>query len=192
VDDLLIEPNNHVTVDYELRDGDGVFLDGSGSEGAEPIEYVHGYGMLVPGLEAALAGLRAGDEREVIVPSEAGYGDRDEDLVLEIERSHFPDPSAVHVGDEFVAESPEGDEVAMRVVGVREDVVVVDANHPLAGITLLYRVKVLSVRPATQEEIETAATDFDEAREHVHGPDCDHGHDVTDVRRGSREAKRIN
>jgi FKBP-type peptidyl-prolyl cis-trans isomerase SlyD len=187
VNDLVIEPNNHVTVDYELRDEDGVLLDGSGGEGSGPIEYVHGYGMLVPGLEAALAGLRAGDEREVIVPSDSGYGDRDEGLVLEVDRSQFPDPNAVVQGDEFVAESPEGDEVVMRVVGVSEDVVVVDANHPLAGITLLYRVKVRNVRRATQEEIESAATDFDEAREHVHGPDCDHGHDVTPVGRGPRE-----
>jgi FKBP-type peptidyl-prolyl cis-trans isomerase SlyD len=185
--DLIIEPNNHVTVDYELRDHAGVLLDGSGTEGAEPIEYVHGYGMLVPGLEAALAGLRAGDEREVIVPSEAGYGDRDEELVLEVDRSHFPDPNAVSVGDEFVAESPDGDEIAMSVVDVRRDVVVVDANHPLAGVTLRYRVKVRSVRRATEEEIESAAAEFDEAREHVHGPDCHHEHDIASVGRGPRE-----
>jgi len=67
----MIEPNQFVTVDYELRDDDGEILDGSGADGADPIEYVHGYGMLVPGLEAALAGLRAGDERDVVVPSEA-------------------------------------------------------------------------------------------------------------------------
>jgi FKBP-type peptidyl-prolyl cis-trans isomerase SlyD len=185
VSELIIEPNNYVTVDYELRDHAGVLLDGSGPEGAEPIEYVHGYGMLVPGLEAALAGLRAGDEREVIVPSEAGYGDRDEALVLEVDRSQFPDPTAVAVGDEFVAESPEGDEIAMSVVDVRGDVVVVDANHPLAGVTLLYRVKVRSVRPATREEIENAAAEFDEAREHVHGPDCHHEHEVSPIGRGS-------
>jgi FKBP-type peptidyl-prolyl cis-trans isomerase SlyD len=184
--ELVIEPNNHVTVEYELRDNAGVFLDGSGVEGAEPIEYIHGYGMLVPGLEAALAGLRAGDEREVLVPSEAGYGDRDEGLVLEVERSHFPDPNAVALGDEFVAESPDGDELAMRVVDIRGDMVVVDANHPLAGVTLLYRVKVRSVRPATQEEIETAAAEFDEAHEHVHGPDCQHEHDISSVGRGPR------
>jgi FKBP-type peptidyl-prolyl cis-trans isomerase SlyD len=175
--ELAIQPNIHVTLEYELKDDDGEILDASDAEGGEPIRYVHGYGMLVPGLEAALVGLRAGDEREVVVPAEAGYGERDETLVLEIERSEFPDPKAIEEGDEFIAESPDGDEIAMNVVEVKDDVVVVDANHPLAGMTLHYKVKVRDVRPATEAEVESAAADLDEAHEHVHGPDCDHDHD---------------
>jgi FKBP-type peptidyl-prolyl cis-trans isomerase SlyD len=165
-----------VTLDYELKGDDGELLDASEGEGGEPIRYVHGYGMLVPGLEAALVGLHAGDEREVVVPAEAGYGERDETLVLEIERSEFPDPAAVEEGDEFVAESPDGDEIAMNVIEVKGDLVIVDANHPLAGQTLHYKVKVRDVRQATDEEVERAAADLDEAHEHVHGPDCDHDH----------------
>ncbi len=175
--DLTIAPNTFVTLDYELRDEDGDLLDASESEGGEPMRYVHGYGMLVPGLEAALAGLGAGDEKEILVPAEAGYGDYDDDLVLEVERSEMPDPAKVAVGDELVAESPDGDEIAMTVVEVRDDVVVVDANHPLAGVDLRYQVRVRDVRPATTEEIERAASDLDEAQAHVHGPDCDHHHD---------------
>ncbi len=177
VSELSIQPNRHVTLDYQLRGDDGDLLDASEGEGGEPIRYVHGYGMLVPGLEAALAGLHAGDEREVVVPAAAGYGERDEELVLEIDRAEFPDPTAVQVGDEFVAESPDGDEIPMSVVEVKGDVVVVDANHPLAGMTLHYQVKVRDVREATEAEIEKAASELDEAHEHVHGPDCDHDHD---------------
>jgi FKBP-type peptidyl-prolyl cis-trans isomerase SlyD len=176
VSELTIQPNIHVTLDYELKGGDGELLDASEGEGGEPIRYVHGYGMLVPGLEAALAGLHSGDEREIVVPAEAGYGERDETLVLEIERSEFPDPKAVEEGDEFVAESPDGDEIAMNVIEVKGDVVIVDANHPLAGMTLHYKVKVRDVRQATDDEVERAAADLDEAHEHVHGPDCDHDH----------------
>lgn len=173
-----IEPNTHVTVDYELRDEDGDLVDASTGEGGEPIRYVHGYGMLVPGLEAALAGLKAGEERDVVVPAEAGYGEYDEELVLEIERAEFPSPSSVKVGDEFVAEGPDGDELAMTVIEVSDDVIRVDANHPLAGMTLNYRVQVRDVRVATSDEIERAAADLDEAHEHVHGPDCNHHHGV--------------
>lgn len=183
--DTVIQPNTFVTLDYELRDDDGDLLDASESEGGEPIRYVHGYGMLVPGLEAALAGLRMGDEREVVVPADAGYGEYDESLVLEIERGQLPDPRAVQVGDEFVAESPEGDEIAMNVVEVHGDRVVVDANHPLAGMTLHYVVKVRDVRPATDTEIERAAADLDEAHEYVHGPDCDHDHEPAPLGRRS-------
>jgi FKBP-type peptidyl-prolyl cis-trans isomerase SlyD len=177
VNDIIIEPNKYVTLDYELRDGDGELVDASEADGGEPIRYVHGYGMLVPGLEAALAGLRAGDEREVVVPAEAGYGEYDDRLVLEVDRSEVPDSNAVQVGDELVAESPDGDELTMSVVEVKDDVLVVDANHPLAGVTLRYSVKVREVRDATGQEIEEAAADLDEAHEHVHGPDCDHDHD---------------
>jgi FKBP-type peptidyl-prolyl cis-trans isomerase SlyD len=177
VSDLTIQPNTHVVIDYELRDDDGELLDASEAEGGEPITYVHGYGMLVPGLEAALVGLKVGDEREVVVPAEAGYGEYDEGLVLQLDRGEFPDPKQVEVGDEFVAESPDGDEITMNVVEVKDDVVVVDANHPLAGMTLRYRVKVRDVREATKDEIDRAAADLDEAHAHVHGPDCDHEHE---------------
>jgi FKBP-type peptidyl-prolyl cis-trans isomerase SlyD len=182
--DIIIEPNKYVTLDYELRDGDGELVDASEADGGEPIRYVHGYGMLVPGLEAALAGLRAGDEREVVVPAEAGYGEYDDRLVLEVDRSEVPDSKAVQVGDELVAESPDGDELTMSVVEVRDEVLVVDANHPLAGVTLRYNVKVREVRDATGQEIEEAAADLDDAHEHVHGPDCDHEHDHPPVALG--------
>ena len=184
--DPTIQPNSHVTLDYVLRGDDGDLLDASEGEDGEPMEYVHGYGMIVPGLEAALVGLKVGDEREVVVPAEAGYGERDEELVLEIDREEFPDPKAVAVGDEFVAESPDGDEIAMAVVEVKDEVVVVDANHPLAGMTLHYQVKVRQVREATEQEIEEAASDLDDAHEHVHGPDCDHDHDHAPVALGRK------
>jgi FKBP-type peptidyl-prolyl cis-trans isomerase SlyD len=174
---VKIQPNAFVSLDYTLRDADGELLDASQGEGGEPIDYVHGYGMLVPGLEAALVGLETGDEREIVVSAEEGYGEHDEDLVLEVERSEFPDPAKVSPGDEFLAESPDGSDVPMRVVEVRDDSVIVDANHPLAGLALHYKVKVLVVRSATEEEIETAARELSEAEEHHHGPDCDHDHD---------------
>jgi FKBP-type peptidyl-prolyl cis-trans isomerase SlyD len=121
--------------------------------------------------------LRVGDERDIVVPADSGYGEYDESLLVEIDRAEFPNPRAVEVDDEFVAEAPDGEEVAMRVVEVKDDAVMVDANHPLAGMTLRYHVTVRSVRPATDSEIEHAASELDEAHEHAHGPDCDHTHE---------------
>ena len=186
VTELTIQPNAHVTIDYELRDEEGDMLEASAGQGGEPIRYVHGYGMLVPGLEAALVGLHTGDERDVVVPAEAGYGEYDDDLLLELDRSELPDPKGVAVGDEFVAESPDGDEIAMSVVEVRDDLVLVDANHPLAGMTLRYHVTVREIRAATDDEIHQAAAQLDEAHEHVHGADCDHDHDHDPVPIGKR------
>jgi FKBP-type peptidyl-prolyl cis-trans isomerase SlyD len=172
-----IEPNSFVTVAYVLKGKDGNVLDSSREEGGEPIEYVHGYGMLVPGLEAALAGMKPGDTKDVSLTAEEGFGERDEELVLEIDRAEVPNPKEVAIGDELVAESPDGDEVVMRVIEVKKDTVVVDANHPLAGQSLHYAVEICTVRAATPEEIEDAAADLDDAHEHVHGPDCDHTHE---------------
>ena len=175
--DLTIAPNTRVTIDYELR-GDGPdVIDASEGEGGEPMVYVHGYGMLVPGLEAALAGLTEGDERDIVVPAEAGYGEYDDDLVLEVDRAELPNPSGVAVGDELVAEAPDGGEIELNVIEVRDDHVVVDANHPLAGVTLSYHVHIRAVRKATDSEIEHAASELDDAHEHAHGPDCDHSHE---------------
>ena len=176
-----------MTLDYELRDEDGALVDASEGDGGEPMRYVHGYGMIVPGLEAALAGLGAGDERDVVVPAESGYGDYDEDLVLELERSELP--QGVDVGDELVAESPDGDELMLSVLEVRDDVVVVDGNHPLAGQTLSYRVKVRDVRDATEDEIASAAANLDHAHEHVHGPDCDHTHEPVGLGTPARQKR---
>lgn len=158
-----IQANARVVLDYSLHDDKGDLLDASEGQDGEPIVYVHGYGMIVPGLETALMGLRAGEEKKVIVSPEEGFGEHDDELVMEVERSEFPNPTKVEPGDEFVAESPDGDEVPMRVIEVKGDSVIVDANHPLAGQTLHYTVKVREVRAATDEEIEEAATAFDEA-----------------------------
>jgi len=184
-----IQPDARVVLEYTLRDDAGEVLDSSDAEDGEPIVYVHGYGMLVPGLEAALVGLELGTSKDVTVAPAEGFGDRDDELVLEIDKTDFPDPKNVTVGDEVVAESPDGDEVPMRVVEVREETVVVDANHPLAGVTLRYSVKVKEIAAASDEEIAEAAAGFEEAgygggcddpthdHSHDHGDAHSHGHD---------------
>ncbi|MDB4946809.1 MAG: FKBP-type peptidyl-prolyl cis-trans isomerase SlyD [Labilithrix sp.] len=178
-----IQSNARVVLEYTLRDDKGEVLDSSDGDDGEPILYVHGYGMLVPGLEAALDGLEVGASKEIRVTPEEGFGERDEELVMEIEKSDFPDPANVTVGDEVVAESPDGEEVPMRVMEVKEESVVVDANHPLAGVTLCYSVKVKEVAAASEEEIAEAAAGFDDAGYHTHecdDPTHDHSHDHAD------------
>ena len=183
-----VEPNAHVTLAYVLRSPDGEILDASSVDGGGPLTYVHGYGMIVPGLEVALLGMKVGERKIVVVPAVEGYGEHDPELMLEIERAEFPNPDAVAVGDEFVAESPDGDEVSMRVVEVKAESVMVDANHPLAGMTLHYEVEVQALRDATKEEIEQAAAELEAAAEHEHGPDCDHDHDKDVVPLGRKPA----
>ncbi len=157
-----IGPNAYVVLEYTLRLAEGgEVIDASEGEEGEPIVYVHGYGMLVPGLEAALDGLRAGEAKRVPLAPEEAFGEHDDELLLEVDRGDFP--PEVAVGDEFVAESEEGEEEFLRVVEVRDDAVVVDGNHPLAGMAVTYDVVVREVRQATPDEIQDAATAFEEA-----------------------------
>lgn len=158
-----IQPNAWVLLDYTLRDADGTMIEASSEGDGEPLAYVHGYGMIVPGLEEALVGLKKGDHKRVVVPPAAAFGDHDEELVIEVDRGDLPRPDEVCAGDELVAEDEDGDETAMRVLEVREDSVVLDANHPLAGKELHYEVTVRDVREATMSEIAEVARAFEEA-----------------------------
>ena len=130
VSDLTIAPNSHAVVDYELRVEDDELVDSSEGEDGEPLSYVHGYGMLVPGLEAALEGMKAGDERESSFRPRRGTASATSRSCCACDRSELPDEGKVEVGDELVAESPDGDEIAMIVVEIDGDEVVVDADHP--------------------------------------------------------------
>lgn len=184
----VIAPKSRVVLAYSLHDEAGNLVDSSDGEDGEPILYVHGYGMLADGLEAGLAGLAVGDEKQIVVRPEEGFGSRDEDLVIELDRAALPDPEGVVAGDELIAESDDGEELHVVVMEVHEETVVVDANHPLAGKTLRYDVKVLEVVEATDEEIAaikaaldegcTCGADHDHGHEHghEHGHGDDHGH----------------
>ncbi|CAN5502443.1 peptidylprolyl isomerase [soil metagenome] len=169
-----IAPNAFVLLDYVLKDEEGEVLDDSSSDGGEPIRYVHGYGMLGPGLEKRLVGLVAGDKRDFVVPADEAYGTYDEELLLEIDRAEIPSSDKIAEGDELIATDEDGDEAHLRIVTIKPDVVVVDGNHPLAGVSLRYEVVIREVRAASDSEIESATKAFEE-HEHVHGPDCSHG-----------------
>lgn len=158
-----IGPGSWVEVHYTLRDGRGNLLeDTAAADGSGPVGFVWAMGPLVKGLEAALEGARQGDVLNVTVEPEDGYGTRDETDVFAVDRSEFPDPEKVDKGTEFVAEGDDGTTITMRVVEVHEDHVLVDANHPLAGLTLNYQVRVLKVRPATADEVLVARAELAE------------------------------
>ena len=152
-----------VSVDYELHLGDGKVVDASAS--GEPMAYIHGEGQIVPGLERALEGLSAGDARQVVVPPQDGYGDHEAAGVQEVPKSAFPTDMQPAVGMELMAQGADGEAVPFVVREVKPDAIVIDLNHPLAGKTLHFAVKVREVRAATAEELEHG---------HVHGAD---GHD---------------
>jgi FKBP-type peptidyl-prolyl cis-trans isomerase SlyD len=156
----IVGPGQWVELHYELRDGRGNELEHT----EEPLEFVYGYGGLEPpGFERALDGLFQGDVVNITLAPEDAYGTRDEANVFEVEREEFPDDAPIEEGSEFVAEGEDGVALTMRIVEVRDDYVVVDANHPLAGETLNFQVRILKVRKATEDEVVAAQAEANEA-----------------------------
>jgi FKBP-type peptidyl-prolyl cis-trans isomerase SlyD len=173
---LPIISGHFVELSFTAYDEDGEVVEIAKAD--DPLGYVHGYGQIPPGLERALDGLTPGQVRDITLEPADGYGDHDPDGVFEVERTDFPNPAAVKIDDEFVAEGPDGSHVPMRVIDVRDDSVVVDTNHPLAGHKIRFDVKVETVRPATEQEIAEAEAEMEHDHDHEGCTDesHDHGH----------------
>jgi FKBP-type peptidyl-prolyl cis-trans isomerase SlyD len=164
---MTIVKDSVVTIEYTLTDDQNEVLDSS--EGMGPLEYLHGHNNLIPGLEKELEGKKAGDSfKTTVAPTEA-YGEYLDELVVEVDRSQFPDDVEITEGMQFEAGSPEGSRV-VTVTKVSDGKITVDANHPLAGETLHFDVKVVSIREATDEE---KAKGLDQGCGCGCGGDCD-------------------
>jgi FKBP-type peptidyl-prolyl cis-trans isomerase SlyD len=148
---MKIGKGSVVGLEYRLHLGDGNVIDQS--EG-QPLSYLHGVGQIVPGLERELEGLSEGDSRQVVVRPADGYGDHDPAGIQAVPRAAFPADMEIREGMQFGARAPDGTQVPVTVKKVEGDQVTIDANHPLAGKTLHFDVKVKSVRAATAEEMQ--------------------------------------
>ena len=166
-----IDAKSVVGISYVLKGDVGEVLDKSPDN--DPFVFLMGVNAIVPGLESALTGKTEGDEFTATLQPEEGYGERNPDLIGEVARSQFPPDLELRPGLRFQGEVAGGIRM-FTVNGVEGDKVTIDANHELAGKILSFDVKVVSVRPATDEEI---------SHKHVHfgdccggGDSCEHGH----------------
>jgi FKBP-type peptidyl-prolyl cis-trans isomerase SlyD len=148
-----------VSLEYTLHLGDGKVIDASAPN--QPVKYLHGTGQLVPGLERQLVGANPGDKRQIQVEPKEGYGEHDPEGVQEVPKSSFPEGAKLEPGVRYTAHNKTGDSVPLFIREVKEDVVLIDLNHPLAGETLHFDIFIRDVRKATEEEL---------AHGHTHGP----------------------
>ncbi len=148
---MPVEKNKVVSFDYTLHDDQGQVLDTS--QGGQPVSYLHGFGGIIPGLENAMTGKSAGDEFKAIIPPEQAYGPHNPKMVQPVPRKNFSGADKIEPGMTFNAQTPQGPR-AVRVAAVTPDTVTVDANHPLAGATLHFDIKITALRDATPQEIE--------------------------------------
>ena len=161
---MKVVPQKVVSVSYTLTDDGGEVVDIA--EEAEPMIYLHGAGQLIPGVESALDGRGIGDEIEVDLSPEEGYGEYEEELRMDFPRELFAEleeeSGELEIGQELEIEL-DGVELLVTVEEIGEEAITVDANHELAGLGLHFAGKVLAIRDATPEEIEHGHAHFDDA-----------------------------
>lgn len=149
-----IKKDSYVVFNYTLKDDEGRVL--SSSEPHGPLDYIHGTGALIPGLEKVMEGKKVGEAFSVSVKPEDGYGKRKEELVHVLPREQFGFDGKVETGMQFQADTPSG-VINLTVINVTDKEVTVDANHPFAGVNLNFDVSIVECRPATKEELKTCA-----------------------------------
>lgn len=146
---MVVTKNNIISIYYIVTDLDGNEIDSN--KEFEPLQYLHGGENILPSIEAALEGAVINEEREVILEPHQAYGDYNDQLIVSVNKEKFP----AHLGHPeqgMIVDIDEGGE--MIVIALKDDKVILDGNHPLAGKTLHFSVKVVSVREATTDELQ--------------------------------------
>ena len=160
---MHVEKNTVVTLDYSVADPDGGLVDA----GQDPLVYLHGgYDDIFPMIEEAVHGKKIGESVVVKMQPDDAFGEYDAELIQVESRKGFPKELQVGMQFEGVPDGGEDDDILIyRVTEIADDKVVLDGNHPLAGMALVFTCTVTAVRPASAEEIEHG---------HMHDGDCDH------------------
>ena len=139
-----IQAGSTVRMDYTLT-VDGAKVDSS--DGRDPLTYVQGQGQIIPGLERQLAGLAVGDERDFTVSPEEGYGPVNPEAFIEVPKSQLPTDAPPQVGMALRGTNPDGQPFRATIQEIGADSVKLNLNHPLAGKTLQFKIKIVEVSP---------------------------------------------
>lgn len=144
-----VGPETFVSLSFQVFDAEG-----EAASEPEIIATVFGMGQLLPGLEQAIEGRRAGETVDLVLPPEQAFGKRDASRILEVSRDEFPDQ--ISAGDRFEVENDQGGLLVIHVLDVQDDHVVIDTNHPLADQAARFLIDIQEVRPATTTELDAA------------------------------------
>lgn len=145
---MKISRNHVVTLRYQVADRSGTVVDA----GLEPLVYLHGgYGGLFDALEVALQGKSEAETFSVELSADQAFGEYDQDLVSVEPRDAFP--ANIHVGTQVELDAEDGEILSFKVTEINGDKVVIDGNHPLSGMDLVFSGTIVAVRPATAKEI---------------------------------------
>lgn len=156
---MNIEQNKVVGIHYTLKNKMGQVLDSS--EGQEALYFIQGIGNIIIGLEEALEGMKAGEEFDVSIEPAKGYGERRDDMMLDVPKAELEHIEDLAVGMRLQSETEDGHLIPIKITEIGDEFVTVDGNHELAGVHLHFKGEIVDVRDASAEELEHG---------HVHGP----------------------
>ncbi len=140
---MKIDDGKVVKFDYTLKiDGQAVET----SIGKAPLEYTHGEGTIIPGLSSRIKGLAVGDEKTVLVPAKEAYGEIDDKAYREVSRTTLPEGFEPQPGMVIELQAPDGNTVPAVVWEVKDETIVLNFNHPLAGKTLEFDIKIVDIK----------------------------------------------
>jgi FKBP-type peptidyl-prolyl cis-trans isomerase SlyD len=139
----VVKDGSVVSLQYSLSEEDGKLIESN--KGKDPLKYTHGSKQIVPGLEKELAGMKVGGEKRVKVKPEDAYGVVNSKAFQEVPKEQIP-ANGMKVGATLAAKGPQGQEIPVRIHEIKEKTVVLDLNHPMAGKTLLFDVKILDIQ----------------------------------------------
>jgi FKBP-type peptidyl-prolyl cis-trans isomerase SlyD len=139
----VVEKGSVVAIEYTVSDENGKVIDSNKNK--RPLTYTQGEGKIIPGLEHEMLGMKIGGHKHVVVQPEDGYGPVNPKAFREVPKEKLP-PEALKVGTTLIAKSSQGRNLPVRVHEIREKTVILDFNHPLAGKTLSFEVKILDIK----------------------------------------------
>ena len=145
-----VKVNSTIKVNYTGKLSNGQIFDTS--EGKEPIEFVLGQERLIPGFEKGLIDMKLNEKKIIEIAKDQAYGEPNPNLIQEVKKAELPQDMEPKVGMGLVSKSPEGQEINLMVVEVKEDSIVIDGNHPLAGHDLIFDVEVVEIRETVISE----------------------------------------
>jgi FKBP-type peptidyl-prolyl cis-trans isomerase 2 len=143
-----VQDGDKVRVHYHGKLRNGETFDSS--EGREPLEFTVGSGQVIRGFDEGVKGMAPGDKRTVEIAVEDAYGAKSEEMVIEFPKDQFPDTMQPEQGMQLMMNNGQGQQFPVSIVEVREETVILDANHPLAGQDLIFDLELVEIIPVSR------------------------------------------
>jgi peptidylprolyl isomerase len=138
-----VKSGDKVKVHYHGKLTSGETFDSS--EGRQPLEFEVGSGMVIKGFDAGVTGMTVGEKRTINIPAEEAYGEKNPDRMMDFPKERFPADMQMEIGMQLMMSDPSGQQFQVKISEIKEEVIVLDANHPLAGEELIFDLELVEI-----------------------------------------------